>query len=84
MKKIILFATLVLAGFAMNAQTEQDPNKKKENNKAPNTTQQRSINEKGVSVKTRGLSKKTTKNSAAIDSKKKEEVKKTETESKPQ
>ena len=85
MKKIILFASLVLAGFAMNAQTEQEPNKKKETKetKAPNTTQGRAINEKGVSVKTRGLSKKTAKEKAIITEKdKKIEPKKNE-EAKP-
>lgn len=82
MKKIILFASFILAGFAMNAQTDQDPTKKKEN-KTPNTTQERAINDKGVSVKTRGLSKKTTKNKSVVtekdqnlETKKKEEPKK--------
>lgn len=75
MKKIILFATFVLAGLALNAQTDQDPNKKKEN-KTPNTTQGRSINEKGVSVKSRSLSKKAKEKPVVTDKDKKNDIKK--------
>lgn len=84
MKKIILFASFVLAGLAMNAQSDQDPTKKKDN-KTPNTTQERAINDKGISVKTRGVSKKrvksqdkevVTEKDQNIEPKKKEEPKK--------
>lgn len=79
MKKLILFASLLVVGFAANAQSDQEPNKKKDN-KTPGTTQERAINEKGVSVKSRSLNKKSAKANpgAGVENSKKDESKKKE------